>query len=75
MVASENRQLWKRLTWLAQASKSLGYQLTTISDNLKEYSQKKIPTASSYNFKDFSEIININNVPPLTNGNYFYNLI
>lgn len=72
MVSSENQQLWKRLSWLSQANKSLGYKLTTISDTSKQHSPKKM--SSTLNFKDFAEILGHTeneNIFTNKNGNYF----
>lgn len=52
MVASENQKLWKRLTRLTRANKSLGNQLTKISDTLKQHPITEIPAALTYSFKE-----------------------
>ncbi|OAD53904.1 hypothetical protein WN48_08579 [Eufriesea mexicana] len=52
MVAAENRQLWKRLNKLTRANKTLGSQLTKISDTLKQHSPAQPSDIVSYNFWD-----------------------
>ena len=56
MVSSENRQLWKRLTRLTRTNKSLGTQLTKISDTLKQHPSEEVPTALTYSFKEIPEL-------------------
>lgn len=52
MVAAENRQLWNRLSKLTKTNKSLGSQLTKISDTLKQHSPVQASDIISYNFRD-----------------------
>lgn len=52
MVSSENQQLWKKLTQFILAQKSLGNQLTKISDNTKQQPSPEIPIALTYSFKE-----------------------
>ncbi|KYN17629.1 PREDICTED: protein spindle-F [Trachymyrmex cornetzi] len=52
MVAAENRQLWNRLTRLTKSNKSLGSQLTKISDTLKQHPATQPSDIISYNFRD-----------------------
>lgn len=52
MVAAENRQLWNRLTRLTKTNKSLGSQLTKISDTLKQHPATQSSDITSYNFCD-----------------------
>lgn len=54
MVAAENRQLWNRLTRLTKTNKSLGSQLTKISDTLKQHPTMQPSDIISYNFRDVS---------------------
>ncbi|KAL0104803.1 hypothetical protein PUN28_016443 [Cardiocondyla obscurior] len=54
MVATENRQLWNRLTRLTKTNKSLGSQLTQISDTLKQHPVTQPSDIISYNFRDVS---------------------
>lgn len=54
MVAAENRQLWNRLTRLTKTNKSLGSQLTKISDTLKQHPATQPSDIISYNFRDVS---------------------
>lgn len=54
MVATENRQLWNRLTRLIKTNKSLGSQLTKISDTLKQHPPTQASDIMSYNFTDAS---------------------
>lgn len=52
MVAAENRQLWNRLNKLTRANKTLGSQLTKISDTLKQHSPAQPSDIVPYNFRD-----------------------
>lgn len=54
MVAAENRQLWNRLTRLTKTNKSLGSQLTKISDTLKQHPPVQSSDILSYSFRDMS---------------------
>ena len=58
MVAAENRQLWNRLRKLNTTNKSLGSQLTKISDTLKQHSPAQQSSIVSYNFNDLSDSMN-----------------
>lgn len=51
MVAAENRQLWNRLTRLTRANKTLGNQLTKISDTLKKHPTTEPTDILTYSFK------------------------
>jgi len=55
MVAAENRQLWNRLTRLTKTNKSLGSQLTKISDTLKQHPITQPSEIITYNFHDASD--------------------
>ncbi|KAH0952496.1 hypothetical protein HN011_001015 [Eciton burchellii] len=54
MVASENRQLWNRLTRLTKINKSLGSQLTKITDTLKQHPATQPSDITLYHFRDAS---------------------
>ncbi|EZA48061.1 hypothetical protein DMN91_005961 [Ooceraea biroi] len=54
MVASENRQLWNRLTTLTKINKSLGSQLTKMPDTLKQHPATQPSDITLYNFRDAS---------------------
>lgn len=56
MVAAENRQLWNRLTRLTKTNKSLGSQLTKISDTLKQHPTTQPLDILSYSFCDISDL-------------------
>ena len=56
MVAAENRQLWNRLTRLTKTNKSLGSQLTKISDTLKQHPTTQPSDIISYNFRDVANL-------------------
>lgn len=56
MVAAENRQLWNRLTRLTKTNKSLGSQLTKISDTLKQHPATQPSDIISYNFHDVANL-------------------
>lgn len=56
MVATENRQLWSRLIRLTKTNKSLGSQLTKISDTLKQHPATQPSDIISYNFRDVSNL-------------------
>lgn len=56
MVAAENRQLWNRLTRLTKTNKSLGSQLTKISDTLKQHPITQPSEIITYNFLDTSSL-------------------
>ncbi|XP_060825663.1 protein spindle-F isoform X1 [Bombus pascuorum] len=61
MVAGENRQLWNRLTKLIRTNKSLGSQLTKISDTLKQHSAAQPLDIVSYSFRDISSPVKEDN--------------
>ncbi|XP_012260597.1 protein spindle-F [Athalia rosae] len=52
MVATENRQLWNRLSRLAKTNRSLGNHLHKISDALQQHPPTQPLEALSYNFKN-----------------------
>lgn len=53
MVASENRQLWNRLSRLTKTNKSLGNHLHKISNALQQHPPNQQPLETlSYNFKN-----------------------
>lgn len=54
MVAAENRQLWNRLTRLTKINKSLGSQLTKMSDTFKQNSATQPVDITLYKFHDAS---------------------
>ncbi|XP_014467665.1 PREDICTED: uncharacterized protein LOC106740796 [Dinoponera quadriceps] len=54
MVATENRRLWDRLTKLTKTNKSLGSQLTKISDTLKQHPPAQPSDILSYSFRDIT---------------------
>ncbi|XP_033322321.1 C2H2-type zinc binding domain-containing protein spindle-F isoform X2 [Megalopta genalis] len=68
MVAAENRQLWKRLTKLTRINKSLGSQLTKISDTLKQHSPAKPSDYESYKFCNVSQCIQQKDQPLITDN-------
>lgn len=66
MVAGENRQLWNRLTRLTKTNKSLGSQLTKISDMFKQHPATQPSDIISYNFRDVSDKQDVNKTYLLT---------
>lgn len=79
MVAAENRQLWNRLSKLTKTNKSLGSQLTKISDTLKQHSPVQASDIVSYNFRDnfqdiFSSTKEDNNQQLVTNNGLLINI-
>lgn len=71
MVAGENRQLWNRLTRLTKTNKSLGSQLTKISDTLKQHPTTQPSDIISYNFRDVSDKQDANKTYLLTTDGWY----
>lgn len=77
MVAAENRQLWNRLSKLTKTNKSLGSQLTKISDTLKQHSPVQASDIVSYSFRDIFNSKEDNNqqCTLVTNNGLLLNII